>query len=69
MKKKLVLNNFQFADIKDLFESLQSQCADFEKMRDAAHQISHITGDDRTVSYADHLINRYQTLTSAVQVS
>lgn len=37
-------------------------------MRDSAQQISQVSGDSRTLSYAGQLASRYQSLASAVKV-
>ncbi|XP_035824390.1 nesprin-1 [Aplysia californica] len=67
LKPDLPSKKEQLELFKSLEQAVQSHRNEFENMRDTAQQISHTSGDSRTASYAGQLVNRYQTLASAIK--
>ncbi|KAH9507324.1 hypothetical protein Btru_056910, partial [Bulinus truncatus] len=57
----------QLEFFKALEQSVQSHRSEIEKIRDTAQEISNVSGDSRTLSYAGQLVNRYQSLASSVK--
>ncbi|CAL1544282.1 unnamed protein product [Lymnaea stagnalis] len=57
----------QLEHFKALEQSVLSHRAEVENMRDTAQEISHVSGDSRTLSYAGQLANRYQSLAASVK--
>ncbi|KAK0046935.1 nesprin-1, partial [Biomphalaria pfeifferi] len=57
----------QLEFLKALEQSVQTHRSEIEGIRDTAQEISNISGDSRTLSYAGQLVTRYQSLASLVK--
>nr|KAG5692778.1 hypothetical protein BaRGS_009394 [Batillaria attramentaria] len=67
LKPDLAAKKNQLEVFKDLEDAVHARRHEFESMRDMAQKISHASGDTRTASYATQLVNRFQTLATAVK--
>uniref|UniRef100_A0A2C9KCB0 Calponin-homology (CH) domain-containing protein n=1 Tax=Biomphalaria glabrata TaxID=6526 RepID=A0A2C9KCB0_BIOGL len=57
----------QLEFLKALEQSVQTHRSEIEGIRDTAQEISNVSGDSRTLSYAGQLVTRYQSLASSVK--